>query len=151
MLLKINVFKKIGYGGEMNYWSSVEYFDYVNGGEWIETTPMSIGRSGLAVCYGPDNCIYAIGGSSDGINGLKSCERFDERVGKWEQISQMNVGRGYCSAKFGLSEKIYIYGGFDSHHILSTAECYDARMDKWELLNTDVHYPRVDNCLELVL
>ena len=35
-------------------------------GEWRPIADMHVPRTGLAVCTGPDSCIYAVGGSPDG-------------------------------------------------------------------------------------
>lgn len=50
-----------GYGGGTEYLSSMEYLDPQRG--WLSAPEMAVARSGLGFCFGPDQCIYAVGES----------------------------------------------------------------------------------------
>lgn len=83
-----------GYGGGQTYLSSAEYLP-CDGRGWLPLPPMAHARTGFGLCYGPDGCLYAVGGSPNGSESHRSAERFDERRGVWEMLAHMVAGRSY--------------------------------------------------------
>jgi len=86
------------------------------------------------------NSIYAVGGSGDGFKGLKQCEHYDLRSGKWHLLANMNVARGYTAACFGGTASphlLYVSGGVNGHDFCNSVEVYDTRMNTWSLLTSN--------------
>jgi len=128
-----------GYGGGSVFHNSFETLQVSTSGResgWImDSRAMKSRRSGHGLCFGPDNCLYAIGGSEDGNIMLASCERLDLRSRAWESISAMATNRGYTAAGFDCDGSLYVVGG--SNSIIQpqdSIERYDIRMNCWELL-----------------
>ena len=59
----------------MQYHKSAERMD-VAVGEWHPIADMHVPRTGLAVCAGPDSCVYAVGGSPNGAKAHMTAERW---------------------------------------------------------------------------
>jgi len=103
---------------------------------WNYSPPMQTGRLGLASSAlggaaggeGGDR-IVAVGGSN-GREILSSCEYFDPRVGKWEILPSMHVGRLGCSVNV-VQGKIYALGGYDGTRPLDTVEVFDEVANQW--------------------
>eukprot|EP00746_Dinoflagellata_sp_MGD_P000773 gnl/MRDRNA2_/MRDRNA2_101404_c0_seq1.p1 gnl/MRDRNA2_/MRDRNA2_101404_c0~~gnl/MRDRNA2_/MRDRNA2_101404_c0_seq1.p1 ORF type:complete len:348 (+),score=64.24 gnl/MRDRNA2_/MRDRNA2_101404_c0_seq1:62-1045(+) len=99
---------------------------------WNYSAPMKQGRLGLAAASLDGEAgdrIIAVGGSN-GREILSSCEFFDPRVGKWEELPSMHVGRLGCSVAV-VSGKIYALGGYDGTRPLDTVEVYDEVANQW--------------------
>ena len=96
-------------------------------------------RTGLGVDVSPHGCIYAVAGSPDGISGLASVERFDEREGIWEVVSNMTYPRGYMGACFGGSGVLYAAGGLMANDCMPSIEWMDPRMHTWTLLHDEAN------------
>jgi len=124
-----------GYGGGSIYHNSAEMLDLTASSDsrgWIPVaSSMSAARTGLGVAWGPDNCLYCVGGSPNGMHGHTSAERYDPRTGKWELLAEMQEKRGYCAAAYGLSGYLYAIGGSNNDIPTKVIECYDARLNTW--------------------
>ncbi|PIO59112.1 kelch repeat protein, partial [Teladorsagia circumcincta] len=97
--------------------------------EWTYVAPMGARRSGLSVST-LDHCIYAVGGSDEGIV-LNTVERLDPREGKWEFVSSMSTPRKYLGTA-ETRDYLYAVGGQDGSNCpLNSAERYDPRLNKW--------------------
>lgn len=125
-----------GYAGGEDYLNTVEILQVDDGGlshGWTVAAPMEQKRSGAAVCVGPEGSVYVTGGSSDGINGLSSMERFDPREGKWSSagLPHMCRGRGYTTGCMGSSGMFYVSGGLADREFVDGIECYDFRANRW--------------------
>uniref|UniRef100_A0A7S4DA84 Uncharacterized protein n=1 Tax=Heterosigma akashiwo TaxID=2829 RepID=A0A7S4DA84_HETAK len=138
-----------GYGGGQIYHATVEVWDMGHGANegrgWsaaAAAAPMAGGpRTGLGAGWGPDGALYAVGGSPDGLRGLKTAEKYDPREGKWHMISQLHEERGYCAAVFGFSGQLYAMGGTHMDTVSRSVEVYDPRNDTWSIADD------LGNCL----
>lgn len=77
--------------------------------------------------------IYAIGGSSDGLNTLNTVEEYDPLTDTWSTKTSMPTARRYY-ALAELNGKIYVIGGLlnDNSTITDVVEEYDPVTDTWE-------------------
>jgi hypothetical protein len=97
----------------------VEVLDLVTG-EWSKGEPMMETRDELAVCWGKEGKIYAIGGFGGKNNEpLKSMEVYDVREGKWSKGPAMGIARRALAAA-ALADGIYAIGGFDGTRHLNS-------------------------------
>lgn len=70
-------------------------------------------RDEHAVTLGLDKKIYAIGGFGGSKNiCLRTAERYDPQIDKWESIASLNVPRRALAA-ITLPDGVYAIGGFD--------------------------------------
>lgn len=120
-----------GYISERNYSATVELYDFEKN-QWYDLPPMINERDGFVSTLGPYGSVYICGGSPEGLNGLRDCERFDPREGKWESIASMYLARGYTAGAVGASTVLYVCGGINDFSVLqSGVECYDFKMNRW--------------------
>lgn len=126
-----NTYSIGGYGGDMTYYSSGEFYDYEKN-KWYSIQSMSECRSGAGYDLGWDGCIYSAGGSCDGLLGSNTIERYDPRMNKWSLLpTTMKEKRGYVGASFDSSGTIlHIAGGIDNDSLKNSIEWYDIRMNK---------------------
>jgi len=96
-----------------------------------------------------DGRIYAIGGF-DGTQILSSVEAYDPRMKNWMPVEPLNTPRSSAAAT-SVDGKIWVLGGTSGSR-LRTTERYDARMNRWEALRTDMIEVRsaaqACNCLD---
>ena len=151
-----------GYGGDTLYHDSMEWVDLtpqrlasVNDGFVQCESNMSVKRTGVGAGFGPDGCIYAVGGSPDGGVGHKSLERYDPREGSWQLLAPMTYEKGYTSAAFGPDGKFWaaggstveMLGGFVAETYSDHFEVYDPRNNTWEVLSEKLHMAIADLAL----
>ncbi|XGW15055.1 hypothetical protein V3C99_000939 [Haemonchus contortus] len=90
---------------------------------------MSSRRSLLSVSV-LDGCLYAVGGVHNHAV-LDTVERFDPRVGRWEDVCSMSTPR-YNHGSAVLHGQFYAVGGCNENfNHLSSAEKFDLRANKW--------------------
>ena len=66
---------------------------------------------------------------------LKSVEKYDPVLNKWDYVADMNITR-YAYAACVLQDKIYVVGGFDSkNYLVKEVERYDPSCDKWIIVD----------------
>ena len=113
--------------------SSVERLDELDQ-FWKLVSSMETPRS-LFVALSCNDVIYAIGGSNDGFNVLKSVEKYDCVADKWIYVSDMNIERyGHSACVF--RHKIFVVGGRNAEYMpVQEIECYDPSTDKWEIIS----------------
>lgn len=105
---------------------------------WEEVPPMVTGRDELAV-VASGGCIYAMGGSHlvwPVRHVLDSAERFDPRLGRWQELPRLSRER--CAAAAVTSQRrIFVMGGCDEDGVaLASTEMLDLRHERphWEVL-----------------
>ncbi|CAL1134105.1 unnamed protein product [Cladocopium goreaui] len=105
---------------------------------WEEVPPMVTGRDELAV-VASGGCIYAMGGSHlvwPVRHVLDSAERFDPRLGRWQELPRLSRER--CAAAAVTTQRqIFVMGGCDEDGVaLASTEMLDLRHDRphWEVL-----------------
>ena len=54
----------------------------------------------------------------------------------------MNIARCHACAVWH-NNKLYIIGGYDGENVLNSAEMYDPRVDRWQLLPAGMATPRM--------
>ncbi|CAK9060426.1 Kelch repeat and BTB domain-containing protein F47D12.7 [Durusdinium trenchii] len=118
---------------------SVEWID-LGGAEallrgWHQGPRLAQARAGCAACFGPDGCVWVLGGGSDESASLDTVERLDPREGRWQEAPLMPGRRRCFAASFGIDRKLYIYGGWNRErwHEDSAARL-DLRNLCWETL-----------------
>ncbi|XP_011186847.1 kelch-like protein diablo isoform X1 [Zeugodacus cucurbitae] len=108
--------------------SDVVYSYNLETKEWSNMARLLDTREGLCVAQ-LDDVIYAIGGVSQRYEKLKSVERYDPSIGKWEDVPPMRTPRVGATA-VALHGKIYVIGGsFKSYQ--NSMECYDPQINRW--------------------
>ena len=76
-----------------------------------------------------NGCIFAIGGTNDGLNNLNKVECYNPKRNEWSFMASLNHGRSLlCSV--ATESHIYAIGG-RSNGILSTVERYDPVLNTW--------------------
>ena len=80
-----------------------------------------------------DNFVYVIGGINS-INEITSNKAFrlnlSQNVLEWDEIASMNMRRCYPGVAV-LDDTIVVCGGYDGKENLSSAEAYNATLNKW--------------------
>lgn len=109
--------------------SSVERFNTFTQ-EWVQTTPMAIGRilPGVAAL---NSKIYVVGGEQES-QILANGEWYDTQADSWNKMSSMVVPRcefGLCA----LNGFLYAVGGWVGEDIGGSIERYDPLADEWHL------------------
>lgn len=117
--------------------SSVERFNTFTQ-EWVQATPMAIGRilPGVAVL---NSKIYVVGGEQES-QILANGEWYDTQADTWNKMSCMVVPRcefGLCA----LNGFLYAVGGWVGEDIGGSIERYDPIADEWHLTG-DMPEPR---------
>ena len=80
-----------------------------------------------------DDTIYAIGGTSDGFNALKSVEKFDCAADKWIYVSEMDIKR-WEHAACVMQGRIFVIGGRNAEcKLVKIIKCNDSSTDRWEI------------------
>lgn len=127
-----------GYGGEMLYYDSVEWYDF-DKQKWYQLPPMKYKRSGMVAVLGPGGSVYVTGGSENGELGQRALERFDAREGKWVSLAPMQRPRGYLTGALTASLNLYVNGGLHNYRFQGGMERYDIRQNVWETLIGSSH------------
>ena len=83
-----------------------------------------------------DGRVIVIGGDTFGYLGskdstLKSCEIYDEIIGKWSLADSMKTRRSSHSATLLKDGRVLVAGGGISPNSLSSCEIYDPVLNKW--------------------
>lgn len=83
---------------------------------------LTVARDEMGVTIGSDGCMYAIGGFGGTDHSYLRCaEKYDFKLGKWIQISEMvKKRRSMCTVS--LPDGIYCTGGFDGEDYLKCVE-----------------------------
>ena len=158
-----------GYGGNVEgsemYHETVEMLDMNRPEEkgFVKLPNMTTKKTGFGGGFGPDGCLYVVGGSTNGSDGLSVVEKLDLREKKWTRMANLKVGRGYTGAAWGLDGALYCCGGsilapqpfedngqqfiVEQQQTFSSVERYDYRMNKWEILQEKLSVERADHCM----
>ncbi|EDO29422.1 predicted protein [Nematostella vectensis] len=112
---------------------SVEVYD-PKSDQWKFVSSMKNKRRHVAVgvlnqldlCLG---YLYAVGGH-DGVNYLKTVERYDPETNEWSYVASMGARRGGVGVAT-LHGCLYATGGYDGTSNLSTSERYYPSDDRW--------------------
>lgn len=135
-----HVYAISGYAGNDTYEASVECLDgFSNEGlskGWKMAPSLKQARAGCVACFGPEGCIWALGGGCDESESLASVERLDPRMKAWLGGVPDMPGRRRCFAGgFSTDRRLYVYGGWDSTQWHNpTAARFDVRTMTWESL-----------------
>jgi len=155
-----HVFVVSGYAGQDRYENTVEWTS-ATGAEgllrgWMPAPALAHPRAGCVSCFGPEGCVWALGGGRNESDSVASVERLDPRMPRWNGDVPPMPGRRRCFAGgFGIDAKLYIYGGWDSFcwHDPS-AYRLDLRAMRWEKLpslygevNGIIPYQFVSGCV----
>jgi len=125
-----------GYGGGTSYLDSIECIDAHAPGErgWQAAGGLDQPRAFGAACVGPDQCLYILGGTDNGSAGLSSCLKWDPRSARRHALAPMSTSRHAFAAGFAPDGSLYVAGGFEWVGVLTSAECYEPRADRWRPL-----------------
>ncbi|KRX74279.1 Kelch-like protein 3 [Trichinella sp. T6] len=126
--------------------------------EWEFIAPMSTRRSSVGV-VAYNGLLYAVGGF-DGAHKtcLKSVERYDPRINRWQTVESMEFGRKVYDANGGgwqmlpcqmetcrrnlgacvADHSLYAVGGDNGHSTLSSVEVYNVHVGSWSTLPTSM-------------
>jgi influenza virus NS1A-binding protein len=126
--------------------NNFEYFDKKTK-RWIDLPKMTTRRREFSLIYGPDNCIYAMGGSDEKeyinnnhSNVLKSVDKFDLDKNAWLKAEDMNKSRKGFGAVL-MPDGIYVMGGYDGEGYLNSVEKYDFNTKRWRYIE-DMNFPK---------
>uniref|UniRef100_A0A7I4XWS7 BTB domain-containing protein n=1 Tax=Haemonchus contortus TaxID=6289 RepID=A0A7I4XWS7_HAECO len=89
-------------------------------------------RTGVSAVTYEANSAIVVGGFN-GVRRLKSTEFYDQRVGLWYPLPDMEITRSNFGIEI-MNGCIYVAGGFDGTRTTSTVERFDIRAYKWETL-----------------
>lgn len=81
-----------------------------------------------------NNFLYALGGrnrSTDHYFDL--AERYNTQTHQWQPVAPLNTPRAWPSVAV-YDNKIFVLGGFDGAHRLSSVEVYDPDTDTWRFV-----------------
>ncbi|XP_003240190.1 kelch-like protein 3 isoform X2 [Acyrthosiphon pisum] len=106
---------------------------------WVQTVDMLVGRKNLGVAL-LDDCLYAVGGTGNSYDDLKSVEVFNISTKKWQFVSSMAIERSHFGIGV-LNNLLYAVGGLNNSCNLKSVECYDPSLDKWTTV-TDMSVDR---------
>ncbi|KAJ7538944.1 hypothetical protein O6H91_11G069700 [Diphasiastrum complanatum] len=97
--------------------------------QWFKGSDMGTPRC----LYGSASCGdfgFVAGGVDYSGNLLKSAERYNSLIGRWEPLPDMNQKRKLCSG-FYMDEKFYVIGGANEEGQLTCGEEYDLVSRTW--------------------
>jgi len=96
--------------------------------------------------------LYVCGGIDDGYHLVDTVERFDPRLGTWEELPSLAIARAGPAACV-LAGRLYVLGGEARGAALKDVQRFDPWMDRWEAV-PDMHVGRIraatailDGCL----
>jgi len=148
-----HVFVVSGFAGYDRYEHTVEWAD-ATGSEgllrgWQLAPALAHARAGCVASYGPEGCVWVLGGGWNESESLDTVERLDPRASQRGWICDVPPmpGRRRCFAGgFGIDGKLYVYGGWDSARWHDpTAARLDLRAMRWEALPT--HFGEVNSTI----
>lgn len=61
---------------------------------------------------------------------LQTVERYDAHADQWQVVSPLNAPRSCCGVAT-YDNLLYVAGGYNTDHCLSSVEMYDARDNRW--------------------
>mmetsp|Transcript_75459 Transcript_75459/g.179240 ORF Transcript_75459/g.179240 Transcript_75459/m.179240 type:complete len:410 (+) Transcript_75459:105-1334(+) len=121
--------------------NTVECFDLASG-TWQELCPLNNARTSCAAVHIAGD-LYVVGGSGlpaqseDGSSSsvvLASVEKYDQKSGRWVEVTAMPTPREACAAA-ALNGKLCVLGGRSaSGDTLAIVESYDPLTEQWEVL-----------------
>eukprot|EP00249_Psilotum_nudum_P012910 c24042_g1_i1 orf=214-1638(+) len=78
---------------------------------------------------------FVAGGFGEGaVNVLTSAERYDSRLGRWDQLPDMHIPRHKSSGCY-MDGKFYVIGGKDANHEpVTSGEVYDPITKTWKII-----------------
>jgi len=77
-----------------------------------------------------------LGGYDGTLNSfLSSCEKYDLETDEWKPVSSMMIAKCAFGTTTVANRYIFVVGGYDGHERLNTIEKYDAKIDKWTMLD----------------
>lgn len=122
----INTFE--AYDPAANVWAPVAPLNGING--W--------GLFALAAVTGPDDRIYALGGSEFGSIWAGELAQYSNKVqaysvlsDTWSTVAPMNVARARFAAATAADGRIYVIGGQNQTGRLSSVEAYSPTVNTW--------------------
>jgi N-acetylneuraminic acid mutarotase len=88
-----------------------------------------------------DNAIYAVGGavgntrlaSVEMLQLVNKGEKHHQQHSSWVYVANLNVARSRPGVA-ALNGKLYAVGGYNGSEHLSSVECYDPSLDRWQLI-----------------
>ena len=99
-------------------------------GYWVFDKAMPTPRGDLAVVYGGDGGVYAIGGTVGGGTPNGENERYDIATDTWTTTTSMPTGMTLIDGG-QVNGVIYIPGGYDSNGFVATTQAYSTTADSW--------------------
>lgn len=99
--------------------SSFDSFDLTSG-KRLSLKPMNTARDELSLVHA-NGYLYAIGGGGNDGENLRSVERYDLGLNRWEPVENMLIPRRAHSV-VSLGSSIYVFGGFDGLKYLCSVE-----------------------------
>lgn len=122
--------------------------------KWSTISPIQSERCRFSL-NAVGNCLYAVGGVCDQIEGIEetfddgrrdsNCEKYNVANDTWEYIRPLRENRSQ-HAGAALGHFLYISGGIDRHVVLSSFFCYDTHGGKW-MQKSSMPKPRADHVL----
>ena len=119
--------------------SAAEVFDPAIG-QWTATGAMPTARSGHTATRLDDGRVLVTGGSEDYLSGVavNTAEIYDPATSAWKTVEALAQARHLHAAVVldDGSGRVLVVGGVDKNPqsvVLSTAEIYDPRTDRWTL------------------
>lgn len=61
---------------------------------------------------------------------VQTVERYDAHADQWQVVSPLNAPRSCCGVAT-YDNLLYVAGGYNTDHCLSSVEMYDARENRW--------------------
>ena len=126
-----------GYTTESQDVAAVEIFD-TRTRMWRKGPKLQQKRSYVQAAI-IDNAIYAVGGAM-GNTRLASVEKLEllnkgekQHSSSWVYVASLNVARSRPGVAT-LNGRLYAVGGYNGSEHLSSVECYDPSLDRWQLI-----------------
>ncbi|XGW23582.1 hypothetical protein V3C99_005647 [Haemonchus contortus] len=112
--------------------NDIEMLDFETQSWMNGSSAMRSVRTGVSAVTYEANSAIVVGGFN-GVRRLKSTEFYDQRVGLWYPLPDMEITRSNFGIEI-MNGCIYVAGGFDGTRTTSTVERFDIRAYKWETL-----------------
>lgn len=119
------------------------YFYSIDSNSWIQLNSMPVGRFGHVAARQKINnqdhlCVAGGMGGTPGENRevWESTYCFNTSLGTWSEFAPLNRERYFASSAVDNQGNWYVFGGYDnSDNLVGIMERYDARTNKWIVLN----------------